>query len=191
MKPTILNNIIEESYDLFTRMNSGVRKAGLVALVGMTIMGVGSCKDKEPQKEDISPTESVEPVAKDTPSTEQIVQEPARKEVAPKEPVSLEEKLQMKPEIKQTPDNKKRMEYLKTKVGFKFGSSTELVGKKSGIFLFYSFALSKAPTYVTVPSPVGTCHASRSLVARHMTEPPLGTAQFRMRNPHSFLLPQS
>jgi hypothetical protein len=75
--------------------------------------------------------------------------------------------------------------------GSKKGSSTELVGKKSGIFLFYSFALSKAPTYVTVPSPVGTCHASRSLLARHMTEPPLGTAQFRIRNPHSFPLPQS
>jgi formylglycine-generating enzyme required for sulfatase activity len=59
----------------------------------MTIVGVHGCKNKESQKEDISPTESVEAVAKDTPSTEQIVQEPARKEVAPKEPVSLEEKL--------------------------------------------------------------------------------------------------
>lgn len=62
-------------------MKSSVRTAGLVALVG-TIIGVGvyGCKKEEPQKQDTSPTVSVE-------------QEPAREYTPPKEPASLEEKL--------------------------------------------------------------------------------------------------
>jgi len=31
-----LNNLIEDLYGLFSRMNSGIRKAGLVALVGVS-----------------------------------------------------------------------------------------------------------------------------------------------------------
>jgi len=59
--PKYLNNLIEESYSLFTRMKSGVRKAGLVALVGAMIgVGVYGCKKEEPQKEDTSPKQSIE-----------------------------------------------------------------------------------------------------------------------------------
>ncbi len=56
-----LNNLIEESYSLFTRIKSGVRKAGLVALVG-TIIGVDvyGCKKEEPVRKDTAPIESVE-----------------------------------------------------------------------------------------------------------------------------------
>ncbi len=59
MKPHYLNNLIEDSYSLFTRMKGSIRKAGLVALVG-TIIGVGvyGCKKEEPKKEDISPADS-------------------------------------------------------------------------------------------------------------------------------------
>ena len=61
MKPKYLNNLSEESYSLFSRIKSGVRKAGLVALVG-TMIGVGvyGCKKEEPQKEDTSPKQSFE-----------------------------------------------------------------------------------------------------------------------------------
>ena len=38
MKQQYLNNLIEDSYSLFTRMKSGVRTAGLVALVGAIIV---------------------------------------------------------------------------------------------------------------------------------------------------------
>ena len=96
MKPKYLNNLIEESYSLFTRMKSGVRTAGLVALVG-TIIGVGvyGCKKEEPVRRDTAPTESVEeaPVREDTPPIESIVQEPQKQETLPKESVSLDEKL--------------------------------------------------------------------------------------------------
>ena len=83
MKPTILNNVIEEASCLYIRGKGGVRQAGLAALVGMTIMGVLGCKNEEPQKEDSSPTESVE----------QIVQEPVSEDVVPRELDSLEKKL--------------------------------------------------------------------------------------------------
>ena len=87
-----LNNIIENS--LFSRVKSGVRKAGLVALVG-TMIGVGvyGCKKEEPVREDTAPTESVEPVEEYTPPIEPIVQEPVREDTLPEEPVSLDEKL--------------------------------------------------------------------------------------------------
>ncbi len=59
MKPKYLNNLIEDS--LFTRMKSGVRTAGLVALVGAIIgVGVYGCEKEEPQKEDSSPKQSIE-----------------------------------------------------------------------------------------------------------------------------------
>lgn len=64
-------------------MNSGIRKAGLVALVGSIIgVGVYGCKKEEPQKEDVSATESVE----------QIEPKPAREDTLPKATVSLEDK---------------------------------------------------------------------------------------------------
>ena len=63
MKPKYLNNLIEESHSLFIRMKSGLRKAGLVALVGAIIgVGVYGCKMEEPKKEDTSPTVSVEQI---------------------------------------------------------------------------------------------------------------------------------
>ncbi len=76
-----LNDSIEDSYSLFTRMKNGVRTAGLVALVG-TMIGVGvyGCKKEEPVREDTAPTESV-------------VQEPAREYTPPKTSVSLEDEL--------------------------------------------------------------------------------------------------
>ena len=60
MKSTYLNNSVEDSYSLFSRIKSGIRKAGLAALVG-TIIGVGvyGCKKEEPQKEGSSPKQSV------------------------------------------------------------------------------------------------------------------------------------
>jgi hypothetical protein len=62
-------------------MKSGIRKAGLVALVGAMIgVRVYGCKKEEPKKEDTSPTVSVE-------------QKPPKEETLPKEPASLEEKL--------------------------------------------------------------------------------------------------
>ncbi len=76
-----LNNIIEESYSLFTRTRSRVITAGLVTLVGVMIgVGVYGCKKEEPVREDTAPTESV-------------VQEPAREYSPPKTSVSLEDKL--------------------------------------------------------------------------------------------------
>ena len=46
MKSKYINNSIEDS--IFTRMNSGVIKVGLVALVGTTIgLGVYGCKKSE------------------------------------------------------------------------------------------------------------------------------------------------
>jgi len=55
-----LNNLIEDSYSLFSRMKSGVRTAGLVALVG-TIIGIGvyGCKKEEPVREESLPEKSV------------------------------------------------------------------------------------------------------------------------------------
>ena len=49
MKLKYLNNLSEDSYSLFTRMKSSIRKAGLVALVG-AIIGIGlyGCKKEEP-----------------------------------------------------------------------------------------------------------------------------------------------
>jgi len=49
MKSTYLNDSIEDSYTLFSRIKSGIRKAGLVALSG-TLIGVGvyGCKKEEP-----------------------------------------------------------------------------------------------------------------------------------------------
>ena len=62
-------------------MKSGLRKAGLVALVGAIIgVGVYGCKKEEAKKEDVSPIESVE----------QIQQEPAREDTLPKATVSKE-----------------------------------------------------------------------------------------------------
>jgi len=63
MKSACLNNLIEESYSLFARTKSGVRKVGLVALAGAIIgTGVYGCKKKEPVsepiKEDTATTES-------------------------------------------------------------------------------------------------------------------------------------
>jgi len=81
MKPKYLNNLIEDSYSLFSRMKSGIRKAGLVALVGAMIgVGVYGCKKEEPVREYTAPIESVE-------------QEPAREDTLPTELVSLEDKL--------------------------------------------------------------------------------------------------
>ncbi|MBA7680021.1 Tol-Pal system protein TolB [subsurface metagenome] len=81
MKPKYLNNLIEDSYSLFTRIKRGVRTAGLVALVGAIIgVGVYGCKKEEPKKGDTSPTDSVE-------------QKPVTEDSVPKEPVSLEGKL--------------------------------------------------------------------------------------------------
>jgi tetratricopeptide (TPR) repeat protein len=60
MKPKYLNNLIEESYSLFTRMKGGVRIAGLVALVG-TIIGVCvyGCKKEGPQEAEPHQVEEV------------------------------------------------------------------------------------------------------------------------------------
>jgi len=94
MKPKYLNNLIEESYSLFSRMKSGIRKAGLVALAG-AIIGVGlyGCKKEEPQKEDISSIESVEkePAREYTPPKQSIVQQPEKEESLPRKSGSLEE----------------------------------------------------------------------------------------------------
>ena len=97
MKPKYLNNLIEDS--LFTRMKSGIRKAGLVALAG-SIVGVGvyGCKKEEPRKGDTSPIESVEqveqkPAREYTPPKEPIVQQPPKEKRLPAESVSLEDKL--------------------------------------------------------------------------------------------------
>jgi len=56
-----LNDSIEDSYSLFTRMKSKLTTASLVTLVGV-MMGVGvyGCKKEEPQKEDTSPKQSFE-----------------------------------------------------------------------------------------------------------------------------------
>ena len=60
METKYLSSLIEESYRLFTRMNSGIRKAGFVALVG-AIVGIGyvGCKKQEPQREDASAKKTV------------------------------------------------------------------------------------------------------------------------------------
>ena len=61
MKQQYLNNLIEDSYSIFTRIKSGVRTTGLVTLVGVMIgAGVFGCKKEEPQKEDTSPKQSFE-----------------------------------------------------------------------------------------------------------------------------------
>jgi len=55
-----LNNLIEESYSPFKRMKGGIKKAGLVALVGAIIgFGVYSCKKEEPVREESLPEKSV------------------------------------------------------------------------------------------------------------------------------------
>lgn len=60
MKVKYLNNLIEHSYSLFTRMKSSIRKTGFIALVGAIIgVGVYGCKKQEPVREDTASTESV------------------------------------------------------------------------------------------------------------------------------------
>ncbi len=82
MKQKYLNNLIEESYSLFTRMKSGIRKAGLVALVGTIIgFGVYGCKKEEPVSEDTAPTESIEPVKEDTSPKQSIEQKLAEEKL--------------------------------------------------------------------------------------------------------------
>ena len=78
MKSTYLNNLIEESHILLSRMNSRVWKAGLVAIVVVIVwIGIYGCKKQEPQEEDITPTESVE-------------QEPQKEDMSPTESVSMD-----------------------------------------------------------------------------------------------------
>jgi len=66
-----LNNLIEESHSLFTRIKGNVRTAGLVALIGSIIgVGVYGCKKKEP----VSPPVAVQDVNQPDKSTEQLEQ---------------------------------------------------------------------------------------------------------------------
>ncbi len=53
MEPKYLSSLIEESYSSFERMKSGIRKAGLVALVGAIIgVGVYGCNKEGLKEED-------------------------------------------------------------------------------------------------------------------------------------------
>ena len=57
MKPKYLNNLIEDSYSIFTRIKSGVRTAGLAALLVATV-GIGYAGSKSQddfKKEDLLP----------------------------------------------------------------------------------------------------------------------------------------
>ncbi len=59
MRPKYLNDLIEDSYSLFTRIKRGIRKAGLVALAGAIIGGGSMAYGKVEPKEDALPKKPV------------------------------------------------------------------------------------------------------------------------------------